>query len=1343
MTAGKPPKKIFGTVFNNFRGKDKPPKVAKLDPSPPVQTVVTVAPTPPITAEETWHLFVQAIDNTGSRGFQDGSSWNTEPLLLLQAATEKYLQTTGNTSVKEQSSRLKTMVKKHPAKRSAFASCAQILTPDDAKELILACFPIVGPIENTKIYLSMLIFLGQVNRLAVSEAEEACAKKIVDILCTTQSYSSRLTELEEVLIVDMRRSSLLDHLPTTVLNHICNEFFGQLDQYRMYNQWHYARLHSAWLADLTPDSTIWKCLDSMSPLFDAWKSWQPNNDRIALWHTVSSNHTTVLRDLFALEGPDFSYRQHSTLREGIATNIGTSKDAQKSFVVDAKSCSAGDAETMFDQILTALDNVISTAPSMIESFQQLCLRIFQKPGHLGRLNAIVELLPMMEEDSTCMHALRDAVAPILAAMLEPGLARLQKNLNKDISAGKSLKDTAQTISSHAKQLQQASWLVEHLSERTRTFLVQFPSHERAEALLAIRTKIKEKSSDCSSALAVMVDAYTMSILVGEEPPGSETMTVIEALVSIWNNLRSLASFELALTLATREGLPVNIRVACLHGIVAAPEKLRSDLCESMGVTSDATCARFAAILIHRKVEFNLIGECWHRLFHFMITERGPSLASELHALSDWFEWVGNLRKVVMLWEGTLPSDEFLLKPELLEWTELLATRYMGALRSLEKRLGVGPGMKWIVRGFDQQGLLGPVLEFLDPARAQPLTPIITAILDKASPDGANILIIMQSLRNLCDIDKEGGRLCFRILALYHISLYQMAELLVTAWCRQSDIVFAARKALTTLAQVLGIRPRLEPRMISTRLAAGNAYLDKEYSSLITYTKELERTRRALQLRSLKKTTQLVQTLGIKVHAGSAVGADSIPVSLLNYIEQVGEHEYELFFPLTKLEALQRQAMAVGDARGLIVRVSLKSEKALPMFCMHLHPGSQHSAHRYWEIRGYAPNDLPCHALSGRGPRSRTIYQLSRVLHGYLTKSTSRNVSLIYGFLQRCLASLTSFCIVCGGPVSTPLWRSIMCSRGCSLTWRRASLEVRLAELRHDPLVVDLLLSAAFAAATSNSMALLERCPLSNAASLLQAASKFTSVDQLCNAPNPAAAVAQLGGDCERLLAWAMHNYRGFLMSAKGRPFEIPHMNNVTQFVLINPTPEKQSRFQQHSGSTSVVFHGISLDRLYAILREGLIICSNTPLMKYGAVSGPGIYLAQEPSMSLNYAPQWTNSWAKSTLNNVRVVLGCELAGPSTPDNQGIHVINDESRVMIRYVFLLQPNAEQLTRANLEQDMNAAYRLLNPTMQSSTTATVLRGSSSGSAAPESSWATTGPEAGPESGEQSSELVNGES
>jgi len=300
---------------------------------------------------------------------------------------------------------------------------------------------------------------------------------------------------------------------------------------------------------------------------------------------------------------------------------------------------------------------------------------------------------------------------------------------------------------------------------------------------------------------------------------------------------------------------------------------------------------------------------------------------------------------------------------------------------------------------------------------------------------------------------------------------------------------------------------------------------------------------------------------------------------------------------------------------------------------------------------------------------------------------------IHKLVTAALKDISKSCLVCGTPKGTQLRRSSTCQRECYILYQLAPLEVRLAEIRHDPAAMDLLLTMVHYAALSRNIALLPNCAFTDTQHILQALAKVPAVSTLTNAADLGSAVRKLGTQTEKLLLWTCLNYRGFLVSATGK-MRIPGMPiNTHQFLMASAAPELESAFAAKMGTlpTRVLWHGTSMERLYAIMCEGLKICSNTPLQLHGAASGSGIYTAEEPVTSWGYATHPGPNWARSSFSSVRVLLGLEAAGPAV--GKGVHVVRDASTLMVRYVFLVPINGTIPAAATVAPAMLSAYNSL--------------------------------------------------
>lgn len=189
----------------------------------------------------------------------------------------------------------------------------------------------------------------------------------------------------------------------------------------------------------------------------------------------------------------------------------------------------------------------------------------------------------------------------------------------------------------------------------------------------------------------------------------------------------------------------------------------------------------------------------------------------------------------------------------------------------------------------------------------------------------------------------------------------------------------------------------------------------------------------------------------------------------------------------------------------------------------------------------------------------------------------------------------------------------------------------------------------------------------------------------------------------KLLVWACNSYRGFLTAATGQ-LRIPSLPGAHQFLLASAPPELELAFAANmvttAGTSTVLFHGTSLDRLHAILCQGLRVCSGTALQRNGASWGNGVYMAEDPMTAWGYAKTAASGtggantgWKGSAFHDLRVLLGCELSGATAPAVAGIHVITDPSRLMVRYLFLMAPTARMPIAGHVVPAMQSVFASL--------------------------------------------------
>uniref|UniRef100_A0A672TJ80 Poly [ADP-ribose] polymerase n=1 Tax=Strigops habroptila TaxID=2489341 RepID=A0A672TJ80_STRHB len=85
--------------------------------------------------------------------------------------------------------------------------------------------------------------------------------------------------------------------------------------------------------------------------------------------------------------------------------------------------------------------------------------------------------------------------------------------------------------------------------------------------------------------------------------------------------------------------------------------------------------------------------------------------------------------------------------------------------------------------------------------------------------------------------------------------------------------------------------------------------------------------------------------------------------------------------------------------------------------------------------------------------------------------------------------------------------------------------------------------------------------------------------------------------------------------------QLKFMHTPHQFLLLSSPPAKESNFRAAKnlyGST-FAFHGSHIENWHSILRNGLVVASNTRLQLHGAMFGSGIYLSPLSSISFGYS----------------------------------------------------------------------------------------------------------------------------
>ncbi|KAL4684414.1 hypothetical protein H8959_022108 [Pygathrix nigripes] len=105
-----------------------------------------------------------------------------------------------------------------------------------------------------------------------------------------------------------------------------------------------------------------------------------------------------------------------------------------------------------------------------------------------------------------------------------------------------------------------------------------------------------------------------------------------------------------------------------------------------------------------------------------------------------------------------------------------------------------------------------------------------------------------------------------------------------------------------------------------------------------------------------------------------------------------------------------------------------------------------------------------------------------------------------------------------------------------------------------------------------------------------------------------------------LLQWVISSNRSHIVKLPVNR-QLKFMHTPHQFLLLSSPPAKESNFRAAKklfGST-FAFHGSHIENWHSILRNGLVVASNTRLQLHGAMYGSGIYLSPMSSISFGYS----------------------------------------------------------------------------------------------------------------------------
>jgi len=1109
--------------------------------------------------------------------------------------------------------------------------------------------------------------------------------------------------------------------PDTISAALGHAKFKERSQHKLRHLLHQGHIKTAfdqvsWVATMTLSAEDTATLAILDRFLDSWRSfrtWKPNRDRMSLWEDQShltAYHRRKLAHVFALEGPDTT-----------GSKLGTLALAEPQ-CYQCIPLPRRDQPTL-RRFLGLVDHAISAGLETIDFFISICidtepteevLLLLENSLSRGILSCrplilLQQWLTAEADLYTRVDTLRTAIGQFSASnpldpffmqeiveAVEKVLGEAQQMFRAQLQDGDESDAFGFMIHELATSIGECEAVLLHFPSdgRLRRLLSSLPSRETIEVVFKQLDAFREPFSRQRSHGGSRLKSYLSQALGdGGVPEPSMAMSLAREL-QFWRSRPGTDRSDVARQIAEIKAVSYDLYVSCLHQMLNEEDLVMQDMKPCLKVHRGSGIPSFARYLARRRRMRLVVHECWVSLLVCLISEEGPSFmvaASDALSGADWLQFLEDLRFLIGFNNAELARAGFGLTREALSWLDILQDRYKKAVEFLTHLSGFDGKLKWVFQA-PREEVKTLLEECREPERLGELPRQILALLQQ---DGQNVQPISTCIVALKRASPLGYALCHNFVARVQDGSgwsHMWLEAMAAALYQHAELPRGDKVAVEALGNILGLRPRVAPRSFLSL----SPHLMDHFGNLIGAGRSLEALRVRLRRINPERTSSLLQSVGVEDTRGGSGRADFEITSdaLVDAVEAVGHNEYEIAFALTGLSEARRKARGVPPgSRSVIVRVVLTRPAR---FCIHLpdYDNDNSTTHTGWSANQGAPSTAVCTARPNLFTHLLGINLISILSRPDVTLAS------IFDAATAAVRDPPTACLTCGSSMPQR-WAPTTCRRQCSVAMRRIPLEIRLGRFSVEPSVADLLLTCAYAAASDSRLPgldLLPGCPVP-ADSLASVIDSFPAMAGLATATDIRSFVRGRTSDGmaqrrEDVMSWLALFFRGFIVEAADS-YLIPSMPGVRQFVLLNSPPELEAQFT--AGVSGPVFHGTRPSRLLAILGGGLRNMTGGPGQANGAAYGPGVYCGDDPSTSLSFCGSTGQSWRNSALGNRSVLLGCELASYARPRSGNIHVIQQETRLLVRYIFLLPPRFTPPGRHHVDTALSSVFSRIRSSM----------------------------------------------
>ncbi|KAF7186628.1 Protein mono-ADP-ribosyltransferase PARP8 [Pseudocercospora fuligena] len=1060
-------------------------------------------------------------------------------------------------------------------------------------------------------------------------------------------------------------------------------------------------------------------LDASVPGWRSWAQWRIKRERIDQWKDLE--HDEQFSPLWALIGPDFQLggRLHDSLLSRLVDEkIFDTWLESHDFATGNDFC-FDDSSQMFARFASTLTHVLDDMcrqRGMSEHFLRLLCRdrrrgLDEESLDIWRL-ATMSLFPKAPQFSAILlgNALPErGIVPVVdqgCAILN-GLEKLKRYFLEDIEliltavGGQLLTLFCHNLQSHHDWQESATevlrfrqlprrwpWLqaLKIQIEGMALDCGQMLSQDHLATLSGLHDSIIRHPSQLEQAAVI----YISQLICGTTPANDSSMRILERLHLLWLSQPSSASRESALLIANLDQLPGAVRLHCLEGLLELRGPAAQCVLEAITGTADDVGENLRCFVGYvAKLVRSTPNSCpsWKILVQHVLSTQGTS-SFDLSVFSSCS--FSAYDRLVQDLTAILGSD---IMAERKSWMKKIApfSKTLDSIRVLFNGKAAVHSMMTAASGSKASHAIA-ILGCLNSERNSSRKRLMETVVVQLSDSTGNFEVTLNAMKSIAAVPKPGLALCEQLVALVKQESARVAAVQVNVWLQRPELDPVTHKCLMSFAKALRL-PEFKPE-------DARKFFGKAIASIMQRATKVDGMAIAVRQGDRVGVKNLFTRLGVdQLTTPIQELMEDLDPTLLSNIEEIDDVTVNLHFSLSHFNDLRQAAMGLKKGDSLSIRLTTDQCGGWNSFCVHVagpHQSPSGTGHKpYMTTYDALPNRSLC-----RSQITRMEYVMTNAVWQALRPERLGTASLetVYKFVKKTIHSFGNNCVVCQNTLVSDRYRPTLCSApSCFNRYLQSNVHLRLLDLINDAPAVTVLLSAIFAAVhtmTSNnrSMELLPGRPsrLSNNPALLQT---MNAVPQFGSA---SARPGNFTTNVELVFSWACNHYAGFLVSAAG-PQRIPNLPGVHQFVLVDNAPDVAASFDRHAHlmPRQVLFHGTTLDRLYAIFTQGLKVLSHTPLQQHGAASGAGIYLAEDPSTSMAYARPMALAGNFATKFNDYtsrgVLLAVECAGVSP--GRGVHVEPDPSKVLLRYVFLTPPGWVPPQRAHIEPALSSNFNSL--------------------------------------------------